>query len=138
MDGLLQEEEEDLLQDYQLDHAARQEHLQQAGQAEEEGDDTVRNGDGSVEAFCKPGPQSLHVHLPLHPRSPRPREPLREHQVERHQHFHLVYFRKWGSPDDGRGLPPRADQVDLPKISQLLHFDWAGWSKITTKGKSMS
>ena len=32
MDGLLQEEEEDFLQDYQLDHAAHHEHLQEAGQ----------------------------------------------------------------------------------------------------------
>ena len=64
--GALQEGEEDLLQGDRLDGAHRRRHLQQVDEAEEEGDDLVRNGDGQVEEVLEAGGQPLCLNLPLH------------------------------------------------------------------------
>ena len=72
MAGALQEGEEDILQGDRLDGAHRRRHLQQVDEAEEEGDDLVRNGDGQVEEVLKAGSQPLCFALPLHPPPSRP------------------------------------------------------------------
>ena len=48
MAGPLQEEEEDQLQGHQLDHAPRLQHLQQADQAEKEGDN-LETGQSNIQ-----------------------------------------------------------------------------------------
>ena len=70
--GALQAGEEDLLQGDRLDGAHRCRHLQQVDEAEEEGDDLVRNGDGQVEEVFQASGQPLCFTLPLHPSPSRP------------------------------------------------------------------
>ena len=65
MDGFLQEEEEDIIQDHCLDHAPLGRYLQQADQTEEEVDNPVRDRDRPVEEFCKTGVQPFPLHNSL-------------------------------------------------------------------------